>query len=588
MWKDTEILFRLMRFFLKGRFWPLFVGFLAAVVFSLLGLLTPYLTKFLIDIVFNQHRPDLLLPLLIVCGIAIIAISITGLGSDYLVVNTLENSKIVMRHQLFDRLLKAPANFISGNGSGEMSYRLFNDSETVNSFFNTILISMPINFLFTLIIGGIMIKWNPQMAAFVFIVLILQIVVIMGFRNPILRLAFIQKGTAQWLSGKVVERFRNVELIMAANMDGAENEEFVEGLQQLKSINIKSFILGRISQVSVLVISNIWSFGILWYGGRLVLLDQISLGTLMAFLLISGMLYPHIEALTKAVLAFQDVRASLNRFLEYYNTPPAVVEAPDAKELQITSGEIVFNNVDFGYNSDVPVLKNFCATIAPKTITSIVGKSGAGKSTIVRLITRIYDPWNGTVSIDGQDIKQVTLHSLREKIGYSLQNNYIIGGTVRENICYGSGNVDEEHIIQAARKAGANDFIMKYPAGLDTPVGEGGLQLSGGEGQRIALAREFINNHDIVILDEPTSFIDPGNENIIINAIQDIKKTSTVIVIAHRLSTVKIADKILVIDDGKIAEEGKHETLLAQNGLYATLYKEYSSEESDHSEQYIA
>jgi len=580
MWNDIKVLFSLMRFFLKGKFWPLFIGFLAAVIFSLLGLLTPYLTKFLIDTVFNQHRPDLLLPLLIVCAMAIIVISITGLGSDYMVINALENSKIKMRHQLFDRLLKAPANFISGNGSGEISYRLFNDSETVNSFFNTILISIPINFLFTLIIGGIMIKWNTRMAAFVFIVLILQIVVIMGFRKPLLRFAFMQKGTAQWLSGKVVERFRNVELIMAANMDESENIRLVEGLQQLKSINVKSFILGRISQVSVLVISNIWSFGILWYGGRLVLLDQISLGTLMAFLLISGMLYPHIEALTKAVLAFQDVRASLNRFLEYYNTPPAIVEALDAKELKITSGEIVFNNVVFGYNSDVPVLKNFSATIAPKSITSIVGRSGIGKSTVVRLIARIYDPWKGTIYIDGQDIKQVTLHSLRQKTGYSIQNNYIIGGTIRENICYGSGDVDEERIMQAAKKAGAHDFIMKCPAGLDTPVGEGGLQLSGGEGQRIALAREFINKHDIVILDEPTSFIDPENESIIINAIQDLKQTSTVIVIAHRLSTAKIADKIILIDDGRIAEEGKHETLLAQNGLYAALYKEYSDEES--------
>jgi len=580
MWNDIKVLFSLMRFFLKGKFWPLFIGFLAAVIFSLLGLLTPYLTKFLIDTVFNQHRPDLLLPLLIVCAMAIIVISITGLGSDYMVINALENSKIKMRHQLFDRLLKAPANFISGNGSGEISYRLFNDSETVNSFFNTILISIPINFLFTLIIGGIMIKWNTRMAAFVFIVLILQIVVIMGFRKPLLRFAFMQKGTAQWLSGKVVERFRNVELIMAANMDESENIRLVEGLQQLKSINVKSFILGRISQVSVLVISNIWSFGILWYGGRLVLLDQISLGTLMAFLLISGMLYPHIEALTKAVLAFQDVRASLNRFLEYYNTPPAIVEALDAKELKITSGEIVFNNVVFGYNSDVPVLKNFSATIAPKSITSIVGRSGIGKSTVVRLIARIYDPWKGTIYIDGQDIKQVTLHSLRQKTGYSIQNNYIIGGTIRENICYGSGDVDEERIMQAAKKAGAHDFIMKCPAGLDTPVGEGGLQLSGGEGQRIALAREFINKHDIVILDEPTSFIDPENESIIINAIQDLKQTSTEIVIAHRLSTAKIADKIILIDDGRIAEEGKHETLLAQNGLYAALYKEYSDEES--------
>ena len=574
MIQDIKKLCNLMFTYLKGQAHVIIVGFITALIFSLVGLATPYITKFLIDIVFYENRPDLLTPLLIVCGIIIIVMSLTGVISDFVLIKSFENAKLKMRHNLFSKLLRGPINFLSEQRSGEIYYRIFSDTESIQSFFITLLINIPLNILFAIIIGIIMVKWHVKMAGFVFLILLLQILIIVLFYKPLLNFAFLQKNKMQSLSGFTVERFRNIHLIRSLNTEEKELDNLNDELNSLKDINIKAFMLGKVSSLSVTLINNIWSFGILWYGGKLVLGEQISLGTLMAFLLISGMLYPRIASLTNSMLSFQEVRASLYRFIEYHQVAPSVIEAPSARELIVDKGVVTLKNVIFSYLPNRPVLERVNATFQNNSITAIVGRSGAGKSTIARLLIRMYDPLQGNIIVDDTDIKDVTLKSLRQNIGYLVQGEFTFKGTIWDNICYGVNSYTEKQVISAVNKARIYDFIKELPNSFNTVIGEGGVQLSGGQAQRIALARAFLKNYKILILDEPTSFIDPQTEQAINTAIQELKATTTIIIIAHRLSTVKVADNTLVLDKGVIVEQGKHEELMAKGKVYLNIYNE--------------
>ncbi len=574
MWKDLVALWKLTKIYLKGKAGAILLGLFTSIIFSLTGLATPYITRFLIDVIFHANRGDLLLPLLIICGIILIILFFTGLISDYVLVNAFERAKLLMRHDLFRRLQKASVDFLSMQRSGELNYRIFGDTEAIQGFFNQLLIALPIDLLFIVVISSIMTNWNLRMALFVLAVLCLQVLVIIGFQKPLLAYALFQKGKAQFLSGFVVERFRNIQLTRTLNTEAVEADAFKSYLEELMGINVKAFMFRKFSELSVVLINNIWSFGILWYGGRLVLTGQITLGTLMAFLLIAGMLYPRIASVVGSVFSFQDVRVSLYRFLEYHQVMPAVHESPEAVELSLKEGRVVFENVWFGYKPGEPVLKGLSVTLEPRKITAVVGRSGVGKSTLARLLVRLYDPWEGRILIDGIDIRQVTLESLRGNVRYVVQGEFLFSGTIWDNICYGAGSCSKEEIIAAARMANAYDFIMQLPQGFYTRLGEGGLQLSSGEAQRVALARLFLINPKIVILDEPTSFLDPETENAIYQAIMDLKETATVIVIAHRPSTVKIADHIFVLDNGIVVEQGMHDELLGKRGIYAAIYTE--------------
>ncbi|MDH7576449.1 MAG: ABC transporter ATP-binding protein [Bacillota bacterium] len=574
MWKDLVALWKLTKIYLKGKAGAILLGLFTSIIFSLTGLATPYITRFLIDVIFHANRGDLLLPLLIICGIILIILFFTGLISDYVLVNAFERAKLLMRHDLFRRLQKASVDFLSMQRSGELNYRIFGDTEAIQRFFNQLLIVLPIDLLFIVVISSIMINWNLRMALFVFTVLCLQVLVIIGFQKPLLTYALLQKGKAQFLSGFVVERFRNIQLTRTLNAEAVEVGCFKSCLEELMGINVRAFMLGKFSELSVLLVNNIWSFGILWYGGMLVLAGQITLGTLMAFLLIAGMLYPRIAFVVGGVLSFQDVRASLYRFLEYHQVMPAVHEPPEAVGLSLKKGRVVFENVWFGYTPEEPVLKGLCVTFEPRKITAVVGKSGVGKSTLARLLVRLYDPWEGMILIDGIDIRRVTLESLRVNVRYVVQGEFLFSGTIWDNICYGVGSCSEEEVIAATRRAKAYDFIIQLPRGFYTRIGEGGLQLSSGEAQRIALARLFLANPKIVVLDEPTSFLDLETESAIHQAIMDLKKTATVIVIAHRPSTVKIADQVFVLSNGIVVEQGTHDELLSKREMYATIYTE--------------
>ncbi len=553
----------------KGEGPYLLIGVVLAIITQICTLTTPFLTRFLIDNIIGQKNYAFLSSFLFFCLAILIILFTTMLIGNYLLIRVFRNSGLKFRVDIFKNLQYAPIDFFEKNQSGEITYRLLQDTTVIENSWSNILITLPLQCIL-LISGVFMALWNFNLALFVFFILTIQIIIIIKFRHPLLKYAYLSKAKDQELTGYTTEHFQRIQLIRSLCTEKKEQSNFQNKLYDLVKITIRAFMLQKFSNATVNLVNNLWAFGILWYGGSQVIAGEMTLGTMTAFLLLTNILYQPISTITNLFLSFQDIRASLSRLLEYLNLKPNVLESPEAVDYVFKEGSVVLKNVSFGYNSRL-VLRGINLKIPANKIFALVGKSGAGKTTLCKLLVRFYDPNQGTILLDGKNIKDISLASLRRSILLMLQNNYVFSGTIWENITYGVEAVNKEDVYNAVKSA-AIDFINILPNGYATPIGPGGVNISVGEAQRIALARAFLIKPKVLILDEPTSFIDTDTENKIKDTLLKLKEKCTIVLIAHRISTLQIADMIAVLNDGQVVEIGSHqELLLNPDGIYKRI-----------------
>jgi subfamily B ATP-binding cassette protein MsbA len=346
-------------------------------------------------------------------------------------------------------------------------------------------------------------------------------------------------------------------------------EQSLEGVEtalRARSLKAKLYPL-------VEVIVAIGTALVLWVGGHMVLAGTLSAGSLIVFLFYIGKMYKPMQELSKMTDAYSKAAVAYERIREILDTEDEIRDAPRAKRVMRVRGKIEFDHVTFSYGADAPVLKDVTFTIQPGQLVALVGPSGAGKTTIISLIPRFYEASSGMVKIDAIDVRQLQQKSLRQHIGFVLQDTLLFHAPVWKNIAYGKPGASRAEIIRAAELANADEFIQKLPEGYDTMVGERGLSLSGGQRQRIAIARAIICDTPILVLDEPSSGLDAASEKLVFDALDRLIEGKTAVVIAHRLATIRRADCIFVVNDGEVVERGSHEELLQSGGLYSELYE---------------
>ena len=375
------------------------------------------------------------------------------------------------------------------------------------------------------------------------------------------------------LSAQADEALGGVRLVKAFAAEEAERLRFMNKSDELRNTRISSYKLLSYFNSSVNLFTNATNLILLGCGALLIAADELTLSDFVAFLLYVNLFMKPLLRLTVFTEMYQRGMAGFARFHEIMSKPEEIKDVGDAIPCTNIKGEIVFENVTFGYLEGKNVLENINLRIAPGEKVAFVGTTGAGKTTIANLLLRFYEPKQGRVLLDGLDIQRYQQRSLREQIGLVQQDVFLFSDSVKFNIAYGKWNATETEIVEAAKNAAADEFIQRLPQGYVTEIGERGVKLSGGQKQRIAIARVFLKNPPVLILDEATSALDTRTEKQIQGALDKLSQNRTTLIIAHRLSTIMNADRIVVLNNGEIAEIGKHEELLALNGIYKKLYE---------------
>jgi len=499
---------------------------------------------------------------------------LVNLASNYLFIRVGLRALLALRTDLYSTMQALPLKFHDSRRSADSSFRVAYDSQSIQTIYNKGFAGV----LSSVVTLGaalcVMVRMSWQLSLASLAILPVVVWAIRHYADRVRRQSTTIQERESDLLTLAQEGLSQIRMVHAFGREDFEILQFRRRATQSLDANMR---LSITTVASSLVVGTLMAVGIavMYYVGALeVVAKTLTLGDLTVFAAYLAMLYQPIEQLAYTAWALEGAAAGVTRCFEVLDRDNDVPDAPDARALGRADGRIAFTDVSFGYTDERVILKNISFTIEPGQTVAFVGGTGTGKSTLMSLVPRFYDPTSGSVSLDGCDLRTVTKKSLRAHIGMVLQDTVLFSTTIKENIAYGKPGATEAEIVNAARRAQAHDFILQMPQGFDSPVGERGSHLSVGQRQRIGIARAFLKDAPILLLDEPTSALDPSTEHAIMETIADLMRGRTTLIITHRLPTVHALGRIIVLKDGRVVEDGTGPELLARNGVYAALYRD--------------
>ena len=557
-----------------GPYWRrLIVTSVLLILSTGLGLLPPLFQRQIVDEVIGACNLSRLVTLVVIMIGVYAAGGLVDFGDQYLRHTVGERFLFDLRVRIYAYLQRLSLSFFERTSTGELMSRVTSDVNALEQFVTHGVILTTVDLLRLVGASAVLLVLDWRLAL---VVLIPVPIIAVGLRQfnrysrPIYRRVRDRLGD---ISARLQDDLAGIRVVQAFGQEDAELERFRTVSEKYYHERVRAIRAWSTFFPAMYFVSAVGGVLVLGFGARMVVGGQISLGTLVAFLAYIASFYDPLRRLTEVDNTFQQAIAAGERIFELLDEEPDVQDAPDAIELAGVKGDVVFDDVHFGYGDGDEVLHDIEFHMAPGQVIALVGPSGAGKTSIANLLCRFYDPAHGRILVDGHDLCQVKLESLRRHVAVVLQDTFLFNATVRENLLYGKPDAGDEEIIAAAQAAYAHEFITQMPSGYDTEIGERGVKLSGGQRQRLALARAILADPRILILDEATSSVDAEAEYLIQQALEQVMKGRTSLVIAHRLSTIRNADKIVALHDGKIREIGKHSELLERGGLYSQLYQ---------------
>jgi subfamily B ATP-binding cassette protein MsbA len=568
-----QIIGRIWREHLRPRLGLLVIASIAMLLTAATTGAIPFLIQRTADDVFVAKKADMVYwitaAIVVVTVVKAIAEYVAGVTVAYLGNRFISD----LRMQMFAKLARADLNWIQRVHSGRLLAGFLNDATLIRQTASRSIVTLGENYLKVIILIGTMFYMDVRFS--LLILLFMPVAWILLSRQ----VRKMRKSTSKSLqetgdlSALVSQTLRGMRVVRAYQQEAKEEARAAATINRALEFTMRGTRARALSSPSVELLTGLGFALAIYFAGTQGVRGDLTLGHFMGFMTAALLIYTPLKSAATLQTALQEGIAAASRVFGIIDRDIQLREAPDAKPLELTRGEIEFKNVSFAYEPDSEVLKSVSLVVPPGRTVALVGPSGSGKSTLVNLCLRFFDPERGQVLIDGQDIRGVTVASLREAIALVTQDPVLFDDTIRANIAYGTKPIDEARVVEAAKAAAAHDFIMALPKGYDTRVGEAGGLLSGGERQRIAIARALYKDAPILLLDEPTSSLDSEAEAKVQAALESLMRGRTVLMIAHRLSTVKKADLICVIDQGRIVETGRHDELVAKGGLYTRLHR---------------
>lgn len=560
----------------KTIIWPrrnlVFIGLFLIVISNAANFVGPISLKYFMDDVIPNKDMTMLK---ILVGLVILSILVRAVTSFLLTkILSVQAQYLIseLRAQVQKKVLSLPIRFFDNAKSGALVSRIMSDVEGVRNLIGTGLVQL-VGGSITAIGALVYMLWiSPSMTFFTFIPLaIFAFIALKAFK--IIRPIFRNRGKINAeVTGRLTETLSGIRVIKGFNAEEQETKVFESGVELLFQNVKKSLTATAFMTSSSTFLIGIATTGIMGIGGYKIMYEGLSLGDFLSFTFVLGIMIAPIVQMSNIGSQLTEALAGLDRTEELMNMVPEANEEERTIVLEKIKGDIAFNDVSFAYEEDKDVLHNVSFEVKSGNVVALVGSSGSGKSTIAGLAATFLNPLSGTITLDGQDLSKVDLSSFRRNLGVVLQDEFLFEGTIRENIMFPRPNATEDELIKAVKAAYVDEFTDRFEKGLDTLIGERGVKLSGGQRQRIAIARAVLANPKILILDEATSNLDTESEALIQKSLATLTEGRTTFVIAHRLSTIRKANQILVIEDGRIAEKGTHDELIAKEGRYFNLF----------------